>query len=190
MKKIFRLTGVLIYLLFSTDQSLAAIKPLAEGNELPEIILSVPKDPAHQEYLGLTGKGTFTIPQIKAEIVVIEIFSMYCPHCQREAPTINKFYQEIENNQKLKGKVKLIGIGTGNSVFEIGHFKKTYQIPFPLFPDADFSIHKKIGEVRTPFFIGVKNNKDGTHRIFYSKLGGSKEASQFLKKLLHRSGLL
>lgn len=190
IKNVFSLTGVLISLLFFTYQAFADKKPLAEGNKLPKIILSVPKNTEHQKYLGIIGKGTFTIPQIKAEVVIIEIFSMYCPHCQREAPTINKFYEELVNSQKLKDKVKLIGIGVGNSAFEVSHFRKTYKIQFPLFPDADYSIHKKIGEVRTPYFIGVRIIKDGTHRIFHSKLGGAKEANQNLKMLLHRSGLV
>jgi len=39
MKNVLKLTGVLIYLLFFTYQALADIKPIAEGNKLPEIIL-------------------------------------------------------------------------------------------------------------------------------------------------------
>jgi hypothetical protein len=55
----------------------AAIKPPAEGGILPEIVLSAPENSELQQYLGVTGKKTFTIPEIKAAVVLIEIFSMY-----------------------------------------------------------------------------------------------------------------
>jgi len=57
--------------------AVAKIKPPAEGGKLPEIVLSAPEDSELQQYLGVAGKKTFTVPEIKAEVVLIEIFSMY-----------------------------------------------------------------------------------------------------------------
>ena len=57
--------------------AVAKIKPPAEGGTLPEIVLSAPENPELQQYLGVAGKKTFTIPEIKSEVVIIEIFSMY-----------------------------------------------------------------------------------------------------------------
>ena len=163
--------------------------PPVKGDVLPEIKITVPQNATDRSYLGLEGKGFFKIPQIKATIVIIEIFSMYCPYCQKEAPEVNRLYSIIESNPDLKDKIKLIGIGAGNSSFEVEVYKKKYNVPFPLFPDEDFSIHKCIGEVRTPYFLGVKINDDGTHRIFYSQLGKFKGAESFLELMLRESGL-
>ena len=189
MRKKSILLCILVFLSLSIYPIYSYGNPLAEGKELPDMELTIPENQEHQQYLGLTGEGTFKIPQIKAKVVIIEIFSMYCPHCQREAPTINEFYRKIENSKNLKGKVKLIGIGAGNSDFEMSFFKKKYDVPFPLFPDGDFSIHQKIGEVRTPYFIGLKIMDNGKATIFYSQLGGPKNAKQFLNRILKRSGL-
>ena len=156
---------------------------------MPQFNLSVPENPAHQSYLGLIAKDTFTLPQIKAEVLIIEIFSMYWPYCQKEAPSVNELYHKIENNPKLKGKVKLIGIGAGNSSFEVNTFRKTYKIPFPLFSDGDFSIHKKLGEVRTPYFIGVRINAEGPQKVFFSKLGGFDNPGHFLKEVIRHAGI-
>ena len=64
-------------LLISAGISLADSQPPAVGGALPEFALPVPKADEHQRYLGVVGKDFFTIPEIKAEVVIIEIFSMY-----------------------------------------------------------------------------------------------------------------
>jgi len=193
MKKLFSLLlAVVVCFAFFSVLDLpvyAAKEPPAEGGPLPVIKLPVPKSPEEKNYLGLKGEGSFTIPQIKAKVVIIEIFSMYCPYCQNEAPRVNELYNAIENNPDLKGKIKIIGIGAGNTPMEVDIFRKKFQIAFPLFPDVDYSIHKVCGEVRTPYFIGVKINENGSHEVIYSRLGSIEDANKFLDLILQRSGM-
>ena len=169
----------------------AASSPAAVGEMPPDIKLSMPKDSAEKSYLGLGffGFGSFKIPEIKARLVIVEIFSMYCPYCQREAPNVNQLYDKIEQNPALKGKIKIIGIGVGNTFYEVGTFKKKYNVPFPLFADGDYVIHKIVGEVRTPYFIGVKINPEGSHQVIYSKLGAFEGVDQFLEMMIKLSSI-
>jgi len=190
MKKIVILLAVMTILSLGLGFSaLPANKPPEKGEVLPVINLPIPKNPVEKGYLGLSGEGFFKIPQIKANVVIVEIFSMYCPYCQKDAPGVNQLYNVIDNNPDLKNKIKLIGIGAGNSSYEVEVFKKTYTVPFPLFPDKDFTIHKACGDVRTPYFIVVKINNDGTHQIVHSQLGGYPGAEPFLELVLKSSGL-
>ncbi|MGD9383720.1 MAG: redoxin domain-containing protein [Desulfobacterales bacterium] len=191
MKRIFmnQLAAVAIFAIVFNAQSIGANSTPRKGGTLPIINLDVPKDPAHRSYLGFSGEGQFDILQIKAEVVIIQIFNMYCPLCQREASRVNELYENIEKDPNTRGKFKLIGIGAGNSQFEVGIYMKTYEVPFPLFSDGDFSIHQSLGEVRTPYFIGVKINDNGNHEIFYSRVGGFEKAQEFLKLMLELSGL-
>ena len=165
---------------------------LAVGDPLPDITLQSPKNPAdkaHKEYLGLSGDGPFKIPDIKAEAVIVEIFSMYCPHCQKEAPVVNKLYEMIENDPTAKGRVKLIGIGARNDIYEVDFFRKKYDVKFPLFDDEDYTKHEACGEPGTPFFFVVKNNKDGSGDVVHTQIGGFDSPESFLQTVLEKSGL-
>jgi hypothetical protein len=55
----------------------AANQPPPEGGVLPDFQLPVPEAPRYRQYLGLDQKSVFSIPDIKAKVVIIEIFSMY-----------------------------------------------------------------------------------------------------------------
>ncbi|MCK5681922.1 TlpA family protein disulfide reductase [bacterium] len=151
---------------------------------MPTFNLATPKESHLRDYLGLEDKSTFSLGEIKSEILIIEIFSMYCPHCQKDAPAINKLYELTKNDEKLSKRLKLIGIGAGNSAYEVDIFKNKYKIPFPLFADDELIIHRKIGSVRTPYFIGICNQGKGKKRIFFSQLAGFSGAKKFLENIV------
>jgi peroxiredoxin len=114
---------------------------------------------------------------------------MYCPHCQRSAPFVNDLFQSIQGRTDLKQRIKIIGIGIGNSPYEVDLFKNKYGILFPLFPDQDGTISKMLGVSSTPTFIGAKINRDGTTEQFYFTSGELTDAANFLSEILNLSGL-
>ena len=182
---------ILICLFITLSSPLwAADSPPPVDGTLPAFALTAPASPENRRYLGIGEAETFTIPEIKADVVIIEVFSMYCPHCQREAPEVNTLYRLMADHPERGDRLKIIGIGAGNSDFEVDYFRTTYDVPFPLIPDGDFVIHKVLGEVRTPYFLAVRLFPDGTHRVIYSKLGAFENPASFLELILSRSGLL
>ena len=73
----FFITAAMATLFIPSGFTEVDTSPPAEGGVLPLIDLGVPQSPEYRQYLGISGDKTFTIPEIKAEIVLIEIFSMY-----------------------------------------------------------------------------------------------------------------
>jgi hypothetical protein len=63
--------------LLAAGTAWAGDPPPAEGGTLPDFTLAAPKAAEDQKYLGLAGPTDFKIGDIKAAVVIIEIFNMY-----------------------------------------------------------------------------------------------------------------
>ncbi len=160
-----------------------------KGGNLPGIRLPVPKDSNEKKYLGLSGEGFFKIPEIKSKGVLIKIFNLYCPICQSTVAAMTEIYRQIENNRDLSGKLKLIGIGAGNSPLEIEVFKHNYNVPFPIFPDENFKIHQALGEVKIPFFIAVRIDGGRPPEIVETHWGGFTDARALSDLMIEAYGI-
>jgi peroxiredoxin len=171
------------------QSGLASATPLKAGEVLPEINLTTPTSSSQQAYLGLSEGDSFKVTDIKADLVIVEVFGVTCPHCNHAAPSVNKLYELIESNPDSKGKVKVIGIGVGNDSYEVAYFQKKHKVPFPLFDDEEYLVHEQIGEPGTPYFVCVKMNQDGSHDIIHAQAGDFESADKFLDMLLLKSGL-
>ena len=179
-RRTFRLIAVLA--LFWTSTAWAA-------DAFPDLTLPAPEDQARRAYLGLGAAPTFRLSQVKASVLIIEVFSMYCPYCQAEAPKLNDFHRRLETDAVAKGRVKIIGLGVGNSAFEVNVFRDKYGVLFPLFPDEDYAVHKVLGRVRTPYFVVAALTDPKNPRVIYSQAGGVADYERFLKDLIKASGL-
>ncbi len=159
--------------------------PLPVGATFPNLSLGADLSPEHRAYLGIAQKaGPASLADISAPVVVVEIFSMYCPHCQKEAPALNALFDFLERNGHA-GKVKILGIGAGNSAMEVDIFRAKFEPRFPLVPDQDFTMHDACGRVGTPFFyVLARKPGEAAYTVVISRLGRMDSPESFAKDIL------
>lgn len=189
MKKIATHLTLIFFLLWPCVGVTA--ESVATTEKMPDLVLPVPDNDFYKSYLGLSDKvgETFSVADVNADIIVIELFSMYCPFCQKEAPLVNELYEKMEEVSKNGPVVKIIGLGASNSQFEVEHFRDTYNVPFPLFPDKDMSMYKALGGAGTPGFIGCRLKSGENGIIILRNSGGFYSSDEFLKELIEKSSL-
>ena len=183
-----RLAALLLALLLFSTPALAA--KLKVGDTLPDLTIKAAPQPHEAAYLGLTpGIKSFRLSQIKAEALLVEIFSMYCPRCQAAARSVNAVFEgltALPQGQKLK----MLGLGAGNSSFEVDAFRKQYAIPLPLFQDGDYVLHKAFGDVYTPTYMLLKPAPGGHgFLVLFLQEGPFADGPAFLEQMLRVSGV-
>ncbi|MBW2568060.1 MAG: redoxin domain-containing protein [Deltaproteobacteria bacterium] len=169
---------VCILIGFSVNQASGA-EAIVCGIKLPEFTLDVSDSAKTRQYLGFKDIKNCNLSQIPAKLVIIELYSLYCTVCQKQAPKANKIYKCIQQDPDLSMDIKMIGIGIGNNQKEVIAYKMQFRVPFPLFIDPKFEIHKKFGEPRTPYTILASNSG----KVLYTCYGEIKDIDDFLSQI-------
>lgn len=181
-----------VFALLLTSAFLFGLNGTVHAKEpLPEVILELPESQEHREYLGIDGApgDEFQLKDIATDILLIELFSMYCPYCQAEAPLINEFYELASAREQEDGlRIRMIGLGASNTKFEVKFFQEKYGVQFPVFPDEDLSLYKKFKGEGTPGFIGIVYTENESPQIILRQSGGFYAADEFLNRLVLQAG--
>lgn len=187
MKKLTYLPFVILFCVWFSSAGAAGPEQIY-STAITQVRLQPTDDKAAPEYLGIGRKGgKIMLGDIDADIIIIEIFSMYCPYCQKHAPATNKLFDAIESGKASREKIKLIGIGVGNSAHEAAFFKKKYGIKFPLFPDANSSVLNSLPGVRTPYYFAIRKSGKSLN-VFFQQQGAFDDPQAFLKTVVEKSG--
>lgn len=160
--------GVVLFLGMLTEVYAEERRLIKVCDPFPEIPLKAPDDPKGTAYLGISENKSFTIKDIKADLVLVEILNVYCASCWRQVPIYNKLYSLIESDPETKGRIKMVSVGVGNQDWEVKYFVEQFEVPFPVFPDPDFVMHEAIGGSWTPFSILVRQYPTGKTGIVAS----------------------
>ncbi|MEW6570419.1 MAG: TlpA disulfide reductase family protein [Nitrospirota bacterium] len=134
--------------------------PVREGDPFPDIPLAGIFSEEDWRYLGSLKEKGRSLSRIRSDFLLVELFSIYCPVCQKNAPKLATLYNSVQGDNFLKRNIKFIGIGAGNNLRETEYFKKYFSVPFPLIPDPQFKIHKALKDARAPLLIIVDKRKN------------------------------
>jgi peroxiredoxin len=171
----------------SQDEKNVKNVPLKVNETVPDFSLSDAISQEDKHHLGLLEQGA-TFHDIDSEFMLVEVFSIYCPQCQRIVGNLNNLYKMIQADPVCKENIKMIGIGVGNNMTEVEYFRKYYTVSFPLLPDPDFSIHKILKSPRTPFiFLAIKENDRLKVQAVFDPLEKAKEKFAFLQAELKKT---
>ncbi len=161
------------------------------GQHFPDLTLSGTLNAADRAYLGLTRPGPFGLKDIKAQYVLIDIFSDSCPHCMLAAPKVNRLFQLIEQSPRLRrGEdqlpvLKMLGVGFYGTRLQMEVWRIKHDVEFPLIPDPQASIGKALDIPGTPTYVVL----DRWGRVVFWHAGEFGNPKQFLKKILSHLGL-
>jgi hypothetical protein len=137
-------------------------------------------------YLGLSEGKAFTLGDIQADLIVVELLNIYCTSCQKQAPIYNDVFDLVKNDPAMKGKVKWMGVGVGNNQREVESFRSRKRIPFPIVTDTQFKLYEVIGGpggIRTPFTILVRKDEKGRGIVVDSHMGFRRNKDEIIEEI-------
>jgi hypothetical protein len=168
----------------STDLRAQGSKLIKKGEAFPEVALKTPSQAKDRAYLGISGGDSFKVKDLKAEVILVEIFDVYCLPCQKQAPLYKQLFGLIQSNPAAKDQIKMIGIAVGNDESEIKKFQDHFQIPYPIIGDQKYVLHEAIGGPPAPFSIVVRKDPGGkSAMVADTHLGLNTDMSGLLKQL-------
>jgi peroxiredoxin len=133
---------------------------------------------ADQKYLGLEKPGAFTLQDIKARYVLIEVMRTTCPHCVAQVPALNQLYKLVANSD-LKDRLKIFSVGESDNASALKKFKAAHKIPFPLVADPDWEFCSACTVSGTPTTVLV----DKSGKVLLTEVGVFDSARAMFKRI-------
>ncbi|HEY5991192.1 MAG TPA: TlpA disulfide reductase family protein [Candidatus Udaeobacter sp.] len=145
--------------------------------------LPAPQTESERKYLGLSSTiEQFSLDNVQGDILVLDFFDMYCHVCQARARHMNDFYQLVQS-RGLSGRVRIVGVGVGDTPKEVTVFKEKFGLPFPVFPDRTGSFSRQFGKIKVPNVIVLKRRL-GHFAVVCQESSLPDNPEQFLAKVL------
>ncbi len=155
-----------VLLLLLAGQALAAAALPGPGQTLPALSLKVPVFGQDAGELGVAGKKTFRLQDLKAKVIVLEVIGVYCNECAKQVSSFNTLYARLARRMQA-GEVRMFGLAAGGTDLEVESLRKTGIYKYPIVADEKYQNHKLLREPKTPFTLLVTP----AGKVLYTHLG-------------------
>jgi peroxiredoxin len=181
--------GLLLALLLSIPPSAedasgqSTSLPLRPGDPLPSLSFSNSLTSNEKKYLGIGEKKVVSLQNVQGDLLILFVLNSYCPICATSLATFKEVFETIEANRDLKKRIKVIGISVGDTPMEVSAFRERHAIPYPIIPDTEFEVHKKLKEPAVPFILVAKKDRNGRWGVAKSQFGVDFSAESLVDEL-------
>lgn len=155
---------------------------LAVGDSFPTCRVAVLNGEEDREYLSLPpGTKFLELSELKARFLLIQLYNTLCSDCVAETKKLTRFFNQVEADPVLTGRLKIIGLGVYDSNRAVVSFRKHYDVAYPLFSDKNGQIFECLGQTELPLAYLVRAEGDGTWTIELIKRGYFEPDEKFLE---------
>ena len=150
------------------DNQTPGPKLLLPGDVFPETRLTVLKADTDRPYLGLPEGATgFHLSETKPEFLLVEVYSEMCTFCMEQMTVYGQVARALESEPGLAGRVKMIGLGMGQTDRAAAGMRKEPGAPYPLFADKGQHVFKALGSPLLPALYLLRKDKDGLRIVLF-----------------------
>lgn len=157
---------VLFVCLLGTTAARGADLPQT-GDVLPAMVFQNTLSAAERAALGVGDGPTFALSDVRASLILFEFFGVYCSVCHEQAPDFNRLVKSLGRDGATKNAVRVLSLAAGATDMELEYARKSMKAAYPMLNDLDYTLHKLLGEPKTPFALLVR--PDGT--VLWAHLG-------------------
>lgn len=182
--------AIAICFLWTTAMASQATSPIRKGAPFPDVEMPAPASPELRAYLGIESDNRFSVRDIDADMVLVEIMNINCSSCQRQAPVYNELFSLIESTPETRGRIKMVAIAAGNMAKHVKMYTDHFSVQYPVVEDPDLEIYEALGRGATPHAVYVRKTKeDGKTVVADTHLGFEGDHKQIFDRLRGLMGM-
>lgn len=170
--------AAVLVLLAATEAALGADALPAPGQTLPTLTLKTPVFGQDAQELGVAGKKSFRLQDVKAKVIVVEVIGVYCAECAKQVHSFNTLYARLSRRIQA-GEVRVFGLAAGGTDKEVESLRKAGIYKYPIVGDEKYQNHKLLREPKTPFTMLLTPGG----KVLYTHLGVDEDIEAMLARI-------